>query len=663
MMRYHFFRHRDSLYRRTRFLRRMAVTEWVAAIALLTIGFCVMCQAAHAGNSGAQTSWVGTWSTAPQLVEPHNNPPAPGLSNNTLRQIVRVSIGGDSLRIRFSNAYSPSPVTMHAVHIAIARGGSAIDTASEKVIYFDGKTDATIAPGAALASDPVSFPLKARTDVAITIYYGATPERITGHPGSRTTSYLMTGDAVSKRDFTGAVTTDHWYTINAIDVLASAPAACIAILGNSITDGRGSITNMQNRWPDIFSEALLNDPRTRHIGVLNLGIGGNCVLEGGLGPTALARYDRDILNQPGVRWAVVYEGVNDIGKVKSAQAAETTATMLIAAYRQMVVKAHAKNIRVYGATILPFKGNGYYNQYSESCRHVVNRWIRTKGNFDGVIDFEKTMRSPADSTALVSTYQNDGLHPDAAGYLHMGRSIDVNLFTGADTTFSHAQYQKISVSPDIEVIKISEHAYVHVSYTSLPQYGRVGSNGMILLNHGKAALFDTPMTDSLTAVLVRWIQDSLHAKITVFIPNHWHVDCMGGLATLQRMGVESYANDMTIRIARSKHLPLPRHGFKDSLTVLLGDAHIICRYLGPAHSMDNIVVWIPSEKILFAGCMAKELKSTNLGNTADGDVAKYPDTIAKVLHYYHDAAFVIPGHGEFGGIELLKHTLELSSKK
>jgi lysophospholipase L1-like esterase len=396
--------------------------------ALLAVGLFSLCYAAPANVSSTATQWVGTWSTAPQLVEPGNVPPAPGLSNNTLRQVVRVSIGGDTLRMRLSNEFSTGPVTIHAVHIAISEGGSTIDSSTDRTLYFVGRAETTIAPGGAITSDPCRFTLQPRADLAITISYGNTSSDITGHPGSRTTSYLLAGNAVSNVAFAGAVTTDHWYTINAIDVLAPPPAASVAILGNSITDGRGSTTNMQNRWPDVLSESLLRDSSTRHVGVLNLGIGGNCVLAGGLGPTGVSRFDRDILNQQGVRWAIVFEGVNDIGGVRSAASATATADNLIAAYRQMVVKARAKNIRIYGGTILPFNGNSYYNQYSELCRNAVNQWIRTKGNFDGCVDFDKVMRNPLDTTRLVSTYQNDGLHPDAAGYKTMGESIDPHLF-------------------------------------------------------------------------------------------------------------------------------------------------------------------------------------------------------------------------------------------
>ncbi len=381
------------------------------------------------------TKWVGTWSTAPQLVEPGNMPPSPGLTNNSLRQVVEVSIGGDTLRVKFTNEFSTSAVTMKSVQIAVSTGGNTINAATNKELKFNGNAEVTMNAGVAVTSDPIAFSVAPRTDVAITIYFGQTSATVTGHPGSRTTSYIIPGNTSTTTDFTGAVTTDHWYNINTIDVLAPTTAACVAILGNSITDGRGSTTNGQNRWPDIFSKALLQDPRTQHVGVINMGIGGNCVLVGGLGPTGVSRYDRDILSQSGVRWAIVFEGVNDIGRVRSATAATTTATNLIAAYSQMIAKAHAKNIRIYGGTITPFKGNGYYNQFSEQCRNTVNQWIRTKGNYDGCIDFDKTIRNPLDTASLVSTYQNDGLHPDSTGYKTMGGSIDLNLFIGADTVF------------------------------------------------------------------------------------------------------------------------------------------------------------------------------------------------------------------------------------
>jgi lysophospholipase L1-like esterase len=387
------------------------------------------------GQAGTVTHWVGTWYTAPQLVETGNNPPAPGLANNTLRQIVRISIGGDSLRLRFSNEFSTAAVTFQAVHIALSKGGGSIDTTSDRTLTFGGKGDVTIAPGAAVTSDPLRFPIPARTDIAITTAYGTSPAGITGHPGSRTTSFILPGNVVSKSDAAGAVTTDHWYNIQGIDVLAPLSAASVAILGNSITDGRGSTTNGQNRWPDVMSVSFLQDSATRHVGVLNAGIGGNAVLSGGLGPTGVSRFDRDILGQQGVRWVVVFEGVNDIGAVTNSRAATATAANLIAAYQQFIVKAHANGLKIYGGTIMPFNGNGYYNQYSEQCRNAVNLWIRTTGNFDACIDFDKIMRDPADTTRmLLPAYQNDGLHPDTVGYKLMGGAVDHALFTDASPT-------------------------------------------------------------------------------------------------------------------------------------------------------------------------------------------------------------------------------------
>ncbi len=374
------------------------------------------------------TTWVGTWGTAPQLVEPHNMPPEPGLTYNTLRQVVRVSIGGNILRLKLSNEFSASPVTMLSVQIAATTGEHTIDAVSNTVLTFNGNTAVTIPAGEAVVSDPVYFLLKPRMDVAVTIYYGETSPQITGHPGSRTTSYIFEGNNTNIINFSQPIPTDRWYNINRIDVLTTPQAASIAILGNSITDGRGSITNEQNRWPDILSERLLQNPATSHIGVLNMGIGGNAVLEGGLGPTGLSRFERDILNQPGVKWAIIYHGVNDIGGVNSPEMAQSKTAALIDAYKFMISEAHIRGIKIFGATIMPFKGNGYYNEYSEKCRQMVNDWIRNSGNFDAVIDFDLVLQHPEDNNRLISSFQNDGLHPDAQGYKKMGEWVDINLF-------------------------------------------------------------------------------------------------------------------------------------------------------------------------------------------------------------------------------------------
>ncbi len=221
---------------------------------------------------------------------------------------------------------------------------------------------------------------------------------------------------------------------------------------------------------------------------------------------------------------------------------------------------------------------------------------------------------------------------------------------------------KIKVGPGMEAVKLCDRAYFYVSYDDMGSFGVVPCNGLILVNNGEAALLDTPANDERTAMLVKWIEEGLKAKLTTFIPNHWHGDCLGGLACLQTKGVKSYANQMTIDIARKENLPVPDYGFTDSLTVKLGDMDLCCYYPGGGHSTDNIVVWIPSEKILFGGCMVKELKATGLGNLSDAAVAEWPSTIDKVMRKYPDARIVIPGHGAYGDRELLLHTRELLQK-
>lgn len=380
-------------------------------------------------SSAQPTKWVGTWSTSPQLVEPHNNPPSPGLSNNTLRQIVRVSLGGDTLRMRFSNEFSTSSITLNEVHIAVSLGRDTIDPVTDVVLLFNGETGITIGPGSAITSDPFSFALQPRTDVAVTMYFGSTSADVTGHPGSRTTSYLLTGNEVSRVDFSGAVQTDHWYIINTIDVKAPDSTAAVVILGNSITDGRGSGTNKQNRWPDELARRLQENPNIRQVAVLNQGIGGNCVLGTCLGPSALSRFNRDVLGQSGVRWLIILEGINDIGWGGAG-----VGNNLINAYTQMIYYAHANGIFVYGATLLPMGGSSYYLVERETERQIVNEWIRNSSLFDAVIDFDLALRNPADTLSLLPEADTgDHLHPNETGHRMMAEAVDLNLFVGRDS--------------------------------------------------------------------------------------------------------------------------------------------------------------------------------------------------------------------------------------
>ena len=371
--------------------------------------------------------WVGTWGTAPQLVEPHNNPPAPGLSNNSLREIVQVSIGGKTVRLKLTNEFSQQPTEIKAIELAVAKtAGSSyeIDEKTTVSLTFDGKASVKMPAGGHVVSDPVNFKIGNRENVAITIHYGETSPSVSGHPGSRTTSYLATGNTT---DFSAAVRTDHWYNIQTLEVMAPKKAGAVAILGNSITDGRGSTTNQQNRWADVLSRRLLQNKKTSQVAVLNMGIGGNCVLRGGLGPTGEKRYPRDIFGQEGVKWIILFEAVNDLGGSRDGV---KTAEGVIEVYKHIISEAHQKGIRVFGATITPFKGNNYYSADHEKGRQTLNEWIRTTNELDGVIDFDKTVRNPQDAEAMQREFlfENDWLHFNAQGYEVMGGSIDLNLF-------------------------------------------------------------------------------------------------------------------------------------------------------------------------------------------------------------------------------------------
>ena len=379
-------------------------------------------------SASAKKHWVATWATAEQVVEPHNCPPAPGLGNNSIRQIVQTSISGKEVRVKFSNEFSKGPVTINAAEIArAATAGSSSDiiAGTEVSLTFGGKKSVTIEPGKLVTSDPVKFPMGTRENVAITMHLGeASSTSVTGHPGSRTDSYLIEGQG---SDFTNAVKTAHWYIINAIEIKAEKKARAIVVLGNSITDGRGSTTNEQNRWTDNLSRRLLANKKTKRVSVLNMGLGGNCILNGGLGPTGKSRYPRDLFQQEGVKYIILFEGVNDLGGYGDATA---KAKQIIEVYKQIIEEAHQRGILVYGAPVMQFKGNNYYSENHEAGRQQLNQWIRNGGYFDGVIDFDAAMGNPDDPAQLNPKYlfENDYLHPNAEGYVQMGNCIDLKLF-------------------------------------------------------------------------------------------------------------------------------------------------------------------------------------------------------------------------------------------
>ena len=390
----------------------------------------VLALAASLSPAFAQTrDWVTTWATALQIAEPHNRPPEPGLAANSFRQIVQVSIGGKAIRLHLSNLFNADPTDILGVEVAVAKtmgeSPEIVEGTSVK-LTFDGHPSVTMAPGASVVSDPVPFPLEDRMNLAITIQYGRISSTLlTSHPGSRTTSYIADGYT---SDFSAPIAeTNHWYTISSIDVKPRRKSAAIAVLGDSITDGRGTTTNGQDRWTDQLSKSLLADPATRNLSVLNFGLGGNCILRGGLGPTGQSRYVRDLFGHPGVKYIILFEGTNDLGGSRNAMA---TTEGIKEVWTKIVEEAHERGIKVFGATVTPVRGNGYYSPDHEAGRTALNEWIRTSGVFDGVIDFDKMVADPNQPDRLdpAFLYENDWLHLNAAGYEKMGHGIDHGLF-------------------------------------------------------------------------------------------------------------------------------------------------------------------------------------------------------------------------------------------
>lgn len=402
------------------------------ACAVLTLAVCVSAPA-------EAPHWVGSWAASQQLVEPRNSLPAGDLHDATLRQIVHLSIGGGELRVHLSNAFGTAPLRIDSVHIARALSPAAprIDPKTGKALTFAGKPYVTIPAGAEYISDPVSFPVKPLSNLAITLYIHSPPAHETGHPGSRSTSYVVHGNRVEAPDFAKPKKIDHWYFISGVDVTAPRKAFAIAILGDSITDGHASTTNGNNRWPDVLAQRLEANPATREIGVLNEGIGGNRVLLDGLGPNALARFNRDVIAPPGVRYFIVLEGVNDLGMLTRdrempAAAHRKMVHRIIGAYSQMIERAHEHGIEAIGATIMPYSGSDYYHPgpASEADREAINKWIRAPGHFDAVIDFARIMRDPAHPSHLRPAYDSgDHLHPSPKGYQVMGDAVPLELFT------------------------------------------------------------------------------------------------------------------------------------------------------------------------------------------------------------------------------------------
>lgn len=424
------------------------------------------------------THWIATWGSSQMIAEGDNALPADRAGAITLRQVVRVSAGGERVRIRFSNAFGTRPLAIGGAHLArsVAPGTPQIEGGAR--LTFSGRNDAVIPAGAELYSDPVAFRVAAGADLAISLYLPEAASPQTGHPGSRATSFTLAGNVVTDAMLAGAKPTTHWYAFADVEVAGPPTAGTIVAIGDSITDGYGVKPERNTRWPDVLAQRLRGTTATRAIGVVNAGIGGNRMLLDGLGPNLLARFDRDVIARSGVRWAIVLEGVNDLG-VLTREAPATPAqhaaivAQMTAGYAQIIARAHAHGIKIIGGTVMPFGGNDYYHPgpQNEADRQAVNTFIRTSGRFDAVIDFDRLMRDPAHPDRLSPAYDSgDHLHPSEAGYRVMGEAVPLTLFDAKAGTMRDRAVigaaARVAIAPEVD-----RRPAIAITFDDVPAHG------------------------------------------------------------------------------------------------------------------------------------------------------------------------------------------------
>ena len=407
----------------------MSISRFLNCLLILSLGASCAGLSQVPDNSG---QWVGTWAAAPSFVL---NTDGLFANDTTIREIVHVSQSGGSARIVLSNEFSSltQRLRIGGVTVAPTDDNGNIHPSETVNLTFAGKPEAVIAPQAQIVSDPVDLHLQAGSDVAVSIYIpGQKIDTLTYHKLAQQNNFLAAGNDISLRSLPNPTTVTEWYFLKGIEVQNGSGAAAIVCLGDSITDGFRSTIGANDRWPNILSGRLQEHTDKRKLSVLDLGIGGNRILETGVGPNALARFDRDVLAQPGTKYLILLEGINDIGlghRTNDPLPYPPTAEDVIAGYQQIIARAHAHHIFVYGATLLPYKGAAYYSDAGEEIRLTVNAWIRSSGAFDSVIDFDAVIRDPSSPLSLNPAYSsNDHLHPNDEGYKLMGDSISLDLF-------------------------------------------------------------------------------------------------------------------------------------------------------------------------------------------------------------------------------------------
>jgi len=405
--------------------------RWVSLVSIPV--FILAFSASGSAQAAKHPQWVGTWATSPMLAEGGFR--VHPFGGTTLREIAHISAGGEQVRVRFTNEFGTDPLTISDAHIALSAGGSEIKQGTDHAVTFGGATSVRIPPGAAMYSDPVALAVQPLTDVAVSFYIPSQIMRAeTYHGFADQDNYIAGGDVAASSSLTDATKIESWYFFDGIDVTAADGARTIVTLGDSITDGAHSSLNANRRWPDVLAARLQADPHLKNVGVLNEGIGGNRVLNDSTGPSALARLDRDVLAQNGVRYVIVLESINDIGRWGRGRMQgpedDVTAAQLENGLKQIVDVAHEHGLKIFGATLTPYGGAGYSSEKGEQIREAVNEWIRTSGMFDGVIDFDKIARDPQNITQFNPLFDSgDHLHPGDAGYKAMGEGIDLKLFS------------------------------------------------------------------------------------------------------------------------------------------------------------------------------------------------------------------------------------------